>query len=94
VGIINPNVFSPLFSIELVIWVAIGGRGTLYGAIVGAFVVNYASTYFTSALPEVWLYALGGLFVVVTLFLPKGIVGLISKIKLSKQKEEVNHAAA
>ncbi len=94
VGIINPNVFSPLFSIELVIWVAIGGRGTLYGAIVGAFVVNYASTYFTSALPEVWLYALGGLFVVVTLFLPRGIVGLISKIKLSKQKEEVNHAAA
>jgi len=94
VGIINPNVFSPLFSIELVIWVAIGGRGTLYGAIVGAFVVNYASTYFTSALPEVWLYALGGLFVVVTLFLPKGIVGLISKIKLSKQKGEVNHAAA
>jgi len=81
VGIINPGVFSPLFSIELVIWVAIGGRGTLYGAIIGAFVVNYASTYFTSALPEVWLYALGGLFVVVTLFLPKGIVGLIFKLK-------------
>jgi len=81
VGIINPGVFSPLFSIELVIWVAIGGRGTLYGAIIGAFVVNYASTYFTSALPEVWLYALGGLFVISTLYLPKGIVGLISKIK-------------
>jgi len=82
VGIINPGVFSPLFSIELVIWVAIGGRGTLYGAIIGAFIVNYASTYFTSALPEVWLYALGGLFVISTLYLPKGIVGLISKIKL------------
>jgi len=84
VGIINPGVFSPLFSIELVIWVAIGGRGTLYGAIIGAFVVNYASTYFTSAFPEVWLYALGGLFIVVTLFLPKGIVGLFEIIKKRK----------
>jgi len=94
VGIINPGVFSPLFSIELVIWVAIGGRGTLYGAIIGAFVVNYASTYFTSALPEVWLYALGGLFVVVTLFLPKGIVGLISKIKLKKESNKgLNHVS-
>ena len=94
VGIINPNVFSPLFSIELVIWVAIGGRGTLYGAIVGAFIVNYASTYFTSALPEVWLYALGGLFVVVTLFLPKGVVGLLSKLNFKKEKGEVSNVAA
>ncbi len=88
VGIINPGVFSPLFSIELVIWVAIGGRGTLYGAIIGAIIVNFASTYFTSALPEVWLYALGGLFVLVTLYLPQGVVGLISKIsaKLGKAK--------
>ena len=90
VGIINPGVFSPLFSIELVIWVAIGGRGTLYGAIIGAFIVNYASTYFTSALPEVWLYALGGLFVISTLYLPKGIVGLISKIKLKKEVQNVS----
>lgn len=90
VGIINPGVFSPLFSIELVIWVAIGGRGTLYGAIIGAFIVNYASTYFTSALPEVWLYALGGLFVVSTLYLPKGIVGLLSKIKLKKEVQNVS----
>lgn len=85
VGIINPGVFSPLFSIELVIWVAIGGRGTLYGAIIGAIVVSFASTYFTSALPEVWLYALGALFVVVTLYLPKGVVGIFtmfnSKVK-------------
>ncbi|XOB62269.1 urea ABC transporter permease subunit UrtC [Campylobacterota bacterium DY0563] len=94
VGIINPNVFSPLFSIELVIWVAIGGRGTLYGAIVGAFIVNYASTYFTSALPEVWLYALGGLFVIVTLFLPKGVVGLISKLNLKKDKKGFSNATA
>ena len=92
VGIINPGVFSPLFSIELVIWVAVGGRGTLYGAIIGAFIVNYASTYFTSALPEVWLYALGGLFVLSTLYLPKGIVGLMSKIKLNKNINEVSNA--
>ncbi|MAC84552.1 MAG: urea ABC transporter permease subunit UrtC [Arcobacter sp.] len=89
VGIINPGVFSPLFSIELVIWVAVGGRGTLYGAIIGAIIVNFASSYFTSALPEVWLYALGGLFVLVTLYLPKGVVGLISNIKekMSSKKE-------
>ena len=80
VGIINPGVFSPLFSIELVIWVAIGGRGTLYGAIIGAMLVSFASTYFTSALPEVCLYALVGLFVVSTLYLPAGVVGLISKL--------------
>ena len=86
VGIINPGVFSPLFSIELVIWVAIGGRGTLYGAIIGAMIVSFASTFFTSALPEVWLYALGGLFVVSTLYLPKGVVGLISLIN-SKMKK-------
>ena len=76
VGMINPGEFSPLNSIELIVWVAIGGRGTLYGAIIGALLVNYAKTYFTAALPEVWLYALGGLFVLSTLYLPKGIVGL------------------
>ena len=80
VGIINPGVFSPLFSIELVIWVAIGGRGTLYGAIIGAIVVSLASSYFTSVLPEVWLYALGALFVIVTLYLPKGVVGIFSTL--------------
>lgn len=77
VGIINPNEFSPLNSIELIIWVAVGGRGTLYGAIVGAILVNYAKTYFTAALPEVWLFALGALFVLVTLYLPKGVMGLL-----------------
>jgi urea transport system permease protein len=84
VGIINPAVFSPLFSIELVIWVAIGGRGTLYGAIIGAFIVSYSKTFFTGAWPEAWLYALGALFVLVTLFLPKGIAGLKGQIKTSK----------
>ena len=76
VGIINPGEFAPINSIEVVIWVAVGGRGTLYGAVAGAILVNYAKTYFTGALPEVWLYALGALFVVVTLFLPRGLVGL------------------
>jgi len=76
VGIINPSEFAPINSIEAVIWVAVGGRGTLYGAIAGAVVVNYAKTYLTGALPEIWLYALGALFVLVTLFLPRGIIGL------------------
>ena len=79
VGIINPGEFSPLNSIELVIWVAIGGRGTLYGAVIGALLVNYAKTYFTGALPELWLFALGGLFIVVTLYLPRGLVGLLRR---------------
>src|SRR5204862_785173 len=77
VGIINPSDLAPINSIEVVIWVAVGGRGTLYGAVAGAVLVNYAKTYFTGALPEVWLYALGGLFVLVTLFLPRGLIGLI-----------------
>ncbi|MCB1819101.1 MAG: urea ABC transporter permease subunit UrtC, partial [Gammaproteobacteria bacterium] len=76
VGIINPGEFAPLNSIEVVIWVAMGGRATLYGAVLGALGVNYAKTWFTGAFPEVWLFALGGLFVLVTLLLPRGIVGL------------------
>ena len=83
VGIINPGEFSPLNSIELVVWVAVGGRGTLYGAALGAFIVNYSKTYLTGALPEVWLFALGALFVFVTLYMPKGIVGLMKR----RQKE-------
>jgi urea transport system permease protein len=78
-GIINPSEFSPINSIEAVIWVAVGGRGTLYGAIAGAVLVNYAKTWFTGAFPEVWLFALGALFVLVTLFLPHGIVGLLHR---------------
>ena len=79
VGIINPGEFAPLNSIEVVIWVAVGGRGTLYGAVVGALLVNYAKTFLTGALPEMWLYALGALFVLVTVFLPRGIVGLLPR---------------
>ena len=77
IGIINPSEFAPINSIEAVIWVAVGGRGTLYGAIAGAVLVNYAKTYLTGAFPEVWLYALGALFVLVTLFLPRGLAGLL-----------------
>jgi urea transport system permease protein len=79
VGIINPGEFAPLNSIEIVIWVAVGGRATLYGAAAGALMVNYGKTYFTAALPEVWLFALGALFVLVTLFLPKGVIGLLQR---------------
>jgi urea transport system permease protein len=79
VGIINPGEFSPLNSIELVIWVAVGGRATLYGAVAGALMVNYGKTYFTAALPDMWLFALGGLFVLVTLFLPRGVTGLLRR---------------
>ena len=84
VGIINPSEFSPLNSLEIVIWVAMGGRGTLYGAIIGAVLVNYSKTVLTGLLPEAWLYILGGLFIVVTLLLPDGIVGLLQR----KSKEQ------
>ncbi|MEM6987189.1 MAG: urea ABC transporter permease subunit UrtC [Pseudomonadota bacterium] len=78
VGIINPGEFSPLNSIEIVIWVALGGRGTLWGAVVGAILVNYAKTQFTGWVPEGWLFLLGGLFVLTTLYLPRGIAMLFS----------------
>ena len=77
VGIINPSEFSPANSIEAVIWVAVGGRGTLVGPILGAVLVNYGKTVLTGALPEVWLFALGALFILVTLLLPKGIIGAL-----------------
>jgi urea transport system permease protein len=78
VGIINPSEFSPANSIEAVIWVAVGGRGTLTGAVLGAVLVNYGKTYFTSGfLAPYWLFLLGGLFIAVTLLLPRGIVGTI-----------------
>ncbi len=76
VGIINPGEFSPANSIEAVIWVAVGGRGTLVGAILGAVLVNAGKTFLTGTWPESWLFALGGLFIVVTLFLPHGVLGL------------------
>jgi urea transport system permease protein len=81
VGIINPSEMSPANSIEIAIWVAVGGRGTLTGAIIGAGVVNYGKSFFTQAFPEYWLYALGLIFILVTLFLPKGIMGLLQRKK-------------
>ncbi len=78
VGIINPGEFAPANSIEIVIWVAVGGRGTLAGAALGAVIVNAGKTWFTGAIPELWLFALGALFVLVTLFLPKGILGTLT----------------
>ena len=81
IGIINPGEFTPINSIEVVIWVAIGGRGTLIGAVLGALLVNYAKTRLTAIFPEAWLFALGALFVFVTLFLPKGLFGLFGSIK-------------
>jgi urea transport system permease protein len=77
VGIINPSEFAPANSIETVVWAAVGGRGTLVGAALGAVLVNFAKTWLTGSVPELWLFALGGLFVAVTLFLPKGIMGLV-----------------
>ncbi|UYN93848.1 MAG: urea ABC transporter permease subunit UrtC [Enhydrobacter sp.] len=86
VGIINPSEFSPGNSIEAVLWVAVGGRGTLIGPVVGAFLVNWAKTYLTGAIPEIWLFALGALFIAVTLFLPKGVVGLWGQIRGRKAR--------
>lgn len=78
VGIINPSEFSPENSIETVIWTTFGGRGTLWGAALGAIVVNAAKSWFTGVLPDAWLFMLGGLFIVVTLFMPKGLAGLFA----------------
>lgn len=91
VGIINPGEFAPLNSIEVVVWVAVGGRGTLYGAIAGALLVNYAKTKFTAIMPDGWLFALGALFVFVTLFLPQGITGFFDKqfAKLKTKRGEI-----
>jgi len=83
-GIINPGEFSPLVSIEIVIWVAVGGRATLYGAVAGAMMVNYAKSYLTAAMPDAWLFALGAMFVLVTLLLPRGITGLLRKKEVAK----------
>lgn len=78
-GIINPREMAPLGSIEVVVWVALGGRGTLYGPIIGALIVNYAKSWFTVVWPEFWIFALGGLFVFATLYLPRGITGLFRR---------------
>jgi urea transport system permease protein len=94
VGIINPSEFSPANSIEAVIWVAVGGRGTLIGPVIGAFLVNWAKTYLTGALPEIWLFALGALFIAVTLFLPRGVVGLWGQLTGGRTAKSAAKASA
>ncbi|MGY5800678.1 urea ABC transporter permease subunit UrtC [Rhizobium sp. LEGMi12c] len=86
IGIINPGEFAPANSIEVVIWTAVGGRATLIGPIIGAILVNGGKTIFTGLFPDFWLFALGGLFVAVTLFLPKGIVGTIAQYLGKKRR--------
>jgi urea transport system permease protein len=86
VGIINPGEFAPGNSIEVVIWTAVGGRGTIVGPIVGALLVNAGKSWFTGILPEFWLFALGALFIGATIWLPKGVVGLFTKLGSAKAK--------
>ena len=88
VGIINPSEFSPAHSIEIAVWVAVGGRGYLTGAIVGALAVNAAKTWFTGVAPEFWLFFLGALFVLITLLLPQGLVGLLRRDNAEAEAEE------
>jgi len=88
VGIINPGEFAPANSIEAVIWTAVGGRGTLFGPILGAVLVNFAKSWFTGVLPELWLFALGGIFLAVTLFLPQGLAGLFDQT-FKKQRRKI-----
>ena len=92
VGIINPSEMSPAAGIEIAIWAAVGGRGTLVGPIIGAFFVNGAKSWFTVAFPEFWLFFLGALFIAVTLFLPQGLLGLVRKLrdKMRRKTAEVS----
>jgi urea transport system permease protein len=86
VGIINPSEFSPANSIEVAIWVTVGGRGTLVGALLGGVLVNAGKTWFTGAFPELWLFVLGGLFIAVTLILPHGIIGLLRDMRPRRRR--------
>jgi len=87
VGIINPSEMSVANSIEIAIWVAVGGRGTLIGPVIGAFIVNLAKSWFTVSFPEYWLFFLGTLFIVATLYLPQGIVGLCRKLRAGMKRD-------
>jgi urea transport system permease protein len=92
IGIINPSEFSPGNSIEIAIWVSVGGRGTLSGAMLGAILVNLAKTWLTSAAPETWLFVLGGLFVLTTLVFPRGVVGIVQQLRRSRPPPETPDA--
>ena len=93
-GAISPAEFSPINSISIVILVALGGRGTLYGAIVGAVVITYAKSFFTTAFPEWWLFALGGLFVLTTMYLPNGLAGIAQKYLEKRRQSKASAAEA
>jgi urea transport system permease protein len=80
VGIINPSEFSPANSSEIVIWVALGGRGTLVGAALGALIVAASKSWLTANFPDAWLFVLGAMFILVTLYLPKGVLGLLESL--------------
>jgi urea transport system permease protein len=86
VGIINPSEMSPAASIEIAIWAAVGGRGTLIGPLLGAVIVNGGKSLFTAIIPEYWLFFLGLLFVLVTLFLPKGVIGLLDTLPFGRKE--------
>ena len=86
VGIINPSEMAPDKSLEAVVWVAVGGRGTLVGPMIGAFAVNAMKSWATRAYPDLWLLFLGATFILVTLFMPKGIVGLPAQLAALKRK--------
>ncbi len=88
VGIINPSEMSTANSIEIAVWAAVGGRASLIGPIVGAFLVNGMKSWLTVTAPEFWLYFLGALFIGVTLYMPHGVVGLIQKLSAKKNTEE------
>jgi urea transport system permease protein len=92
VGIINPSEFSPANSIEIVIWVALGGRGTLIGAALGALIVAAAKSWLTANFPEIWLYVLGAAFILVTIFLPKGVLGLFDHLSVSRRRDPARAA--
>lgn len=89
VGIINPSELAPANSIEIAIWVAVGGRSTLVGGVLGAFIVNGMKSYLTAAYPDLWLFALGAVFILVTLFMPEGVVGLVRKAFGAKDKDDI-----
>src|SRR5690606_18870801 len=94
VGIINPSEMSPASSIEVAIWTAVGGRGTLLGPVIGAFLVNGAKSFFTMTFPEYWLFFLGLMFILVTMFLPQGLYGLMTRVWRARDGAEADPAGA
>jgi urea transport system permease protein len=96
VGIVNPDSLGIILGIQMVIWVGVGGRGTLYGAVLGAIVVNAAQSAVSERFPDVWQYGMGALFVATVLFFPRGLIGTLSLLNFARpgaQRESVSHQA-